>query len=42
MKQLKRHLPEIEVDENDPFLNCKLGRKSIAGNVWLLSTVLKA
>ena len=30
MKQLKRHLPEIEVDENDPFLNCKLGRKSIA------------
>lgn len=30
MKQLKRHLPEIVVDDNDPFLNCKLGRKSIA------------
>lgn len=30
MKQLKRHLPEIEVNEENPFLNCKLGRKNIA------------
>ena len=30
MKQLIRHLPEIEVDKAEPFLNCKLGRKDIA------------
>ena len=30
MKQLIRHLPEIIVDEANPFLHCKLGRESIA------------
>lgn len=30
MKQLIRHLPEIVVDETNPFLHCKLGRESIA------------
>ena len=30
MEQLIRHLPEIVVDEANPFLYCKLGRESIA------------